>query len=690
MRALKHVARVVLDTGAWKQGHLDLLVRQFTDRNRNAWLGRSDDEHMAAAAAWVARAQDATPDGGIVGRYDLRRGWTSSYPETSGYLIPTLLRLSEQGGAASWLQRAKRCVHFLLALQLPDGAFPGGEVHENTSRSSVFNTAQIVNGLVAWHAFSADEPTLTALRRAGDWLCNVQDPDGAWRQHVYLGLPTTYTTHASCWLAELGRHLGETRYVEAAVRHMDWALQHVDQGTGWIDLAGFTAEDHQARCSVTHTIAYTLWGILTTALIVGRSDAVDTVRRAALAIARRVQLTGWLPGKLDSAWKAAAKYECLTGNAQMALIWMRLYGLDGDGRLLNAALIALDRVKESQDLTNRDPGIRGGIAGSAPVWGQYIRAAYPNWAAKFFIDAMLDMRAVLPSLPNRPRVALSGRQDVPAGPPPLGEGAMPSALRVVLLSGEHPHKVVGMVRTWRLWGFRPAAVVIERPLDRPATTRIAARIRSDGLRRPSQEMRVRPSSPAGFPTPEAMPADLTSFCTVEQIPVVEVESLSQPAGIAALQSLAPDLCVHAGAGIIRAGLLKVPRLGVLNAHMGILPPYRGMNVAEWAIFNRSDPGCTVHLIDLGIDTGDILCVRTVSPTGAASLQAVRDMVDAEQIRLLGEVLRYVMCTGHLPPRHAQRPEEGRQYFRMHRLIRAALDRELEESASSAPSLSPPG
>ena len=34
-------------------------------------------------------------------------------------------------------------------------------------------------------------------------------------------------------------------------------------------------------------------------------------------------------------------------------------------------------------------GIRGGIAGCYPVWGGYIQYGYPNWAAKFFIDALL-------------------------------------------------------------------------------------------------------------------------------------------------------------------------------------------------------------------------------------------------------------------------------------------------------------
>ena len=35
------------------------------------------------------------------------------------------------------------------------------------------------------------------------------------------------------------------------------------------------------------------------------------------------------------------------------------------------------------------PGVKGGISGSYPIWGQYERFSYPNWAAKFYLDAAI-------------------------------------------------------------------------------------------------------------------------------------------------------------------------------------------------------------------------------------------------------------------------------------------------------------
>ena len=43
----------------------------------------------------------------------------------------------------------------------------------------------------------------------------------------------------------------------------------------------------------------------------------------------------------------------------------------------------------TQRLDAADPGVRGGIAGSDPVWGDYLGFTYPNWAAKFTADALL-------------------------------------------------------------------------------------------------------------------------------------------------------------------------------------------------------------------------------------------------------------------------------------------------------------
>src|SRR6185436_8391054 len=90
-----------------------------------------------------------------------------------------------------------------------------------------------------------------------------------------------------------------------------------------------------------------------------------------------------------------------------------------------------------------------------------------------------------------------------------------------------------------------------------------------------------------------------------------VSSVNAPEAIAAIARAEPLVAVSAGSGILRKEALALPRLGTLNAHMGILPGYRGMNVAEWAAFNDDPVGCTVFWVDQGIDTGPIVVTRSV-------------------------------------------------------------------------------
>lgn len=62
--------------------------------------------------------------------------------------------------------------------------------------------------------------------------------------------------------------------------------------------------------------------------------------------------------------------------------------------------------------------------------------------------------------------------------------------------------------------------------------------------------------------------------------------------------------------IFRKRLIEYPSLGTINCHAGKLPFYRGRNILNWALINdEREFGITVHDVDEGIDTGDILTQR---------------------------------------------------------------------------------
>jgi folate-dependent phosphoribosylglycinamide formyltransferase PurN len=584
------------------------------------------------------------------------------------------LRLADELHDEEFLARAQRAIDFLLSVQLPSGAFPGAEIAENSTNPSPFNTAQIMHGLQSWAERTGDERCRAALQRAGNWLCEIQDPSGAWRKFFYQDLVTTYSAHLTCWLAEAGDFLGDERMLEGSSRHLAWVLQHYDAEHAWFDLCGFSQEDHEARQAVTHTIAYTVWGVLRTSEVVGSAEGKAAAEKAAYAALRRLELSRRLPGVLDYRWRPQSSYACLTGNAQHALIWLHMYEEHGDPRLLNAALKAIDIVKAAQMMDAEDTGVRGGIAGSQPVWGDYISHAFPNWATKYFIDALLAKQKALGK-----EVAFRSKPGAIGAPVPtaLPEITSPNAQttpKVALLTSQLSTKVMEFCSAWSKWDFRPDFVLIERRKIPPFWSRVRTRV-SEGRIAQMPNLAPRSGPPLPIENNGAHGAvSVLEFCKRAGIPAVEVDAINSAESVRLLREHKIDLLVYAGAGILKQLLVEAAPLGVLNAHMGLLPSYRGMNVAEWATWNRDPVGCSVHLIDSGIDTGDILVVREVDVARARSVGEVRKLVDQSQIELLGEVVRYVLKTGKLPQRRSQTSSEGLQYFAMHAVLVEALNR----------------
>jgi hypothetical protein len=403
-----------LRQSAWWQPSVTayrLRVRRTTD------TPDSDESALRGVAGWLACAQDATDDGGIAGRYRLVGGWSSSYPETTGYLIPTFLTLEEVLGDPTWRARAQRCVDFLLSIQLPSGAFPGMEIADNRSEPSSFNSAQIVHGLLEWHRTTQDRRVVDPIVRAARWVCAVQDEDGAWRRHFYQQVACAYSAHAACWIADVGEYLGIPELIDCARRNLRWVLQLRDPQTGWIDRCGFSSADHAARRAHTHTIAYTLAGLLHMSEHLQIAEGIDAVETAAGRLLDRLERSHSLPAVLDWRWRGQSDYVCLSGNAQVAAIWFKLAERTHDVRYVNAAFKALDEIKRAQAMGSSREGVRGGIPGSLPIGGDYIPYAFPNWAAKFFVDALcakagwLRSATVTPPCFNRPGRSRGGLHD---------------------------------------------------------------------------------------------------------------------------------------------------------------------------------------------------------------------------------------------------------------------------------------
>ena len=167
---------------------------------------------------------------------------------------------------------------------------------------------------------------------------------------------------------------------------------------------------------------------------------------------------------------------------------------------------------------------------------------------------------------------------------------------------------------------------------------------------------------------------LASWAEERGLPVLRFGRLGDADCLAALRAASVDLLVLAGSDLVPASVLEIPRRGTINAHYGLLPRYRGMNVTEWSIWHDDPIGVTVHVVDPGVDTGDILASEEIAAEPGDTLDALRAKHQEAAARLLLEAARAIAAGSE--ERRPQRPEEGRQYYRMHPHLRAAVERKL--------------
>jgi len=95
-----------------------------------------------------------------------------------------------------------------------------------------------------------------------------------------------------------------------------------------------------------------------------------------------------------------------------------------------------------------------------------------------------------------------------------------------------------------------------------------------------------------------------------------VRSLNANETISFLQAFEPDVVVVFHTPIISARVIRSVRAPFINLHGGITPTYRGNYGAYWALVNGDHDNCgvTVHLVDEGVDTGDIVFQAKTRPT----------------------------------------------------------------------------
>jgi hypothetical protein len=144
---------------------------------------------------------------------------------------------------------------------------------------------------------------------------------------------------------------------------------------------------------LTHTIGYTIDGLLETGEALGDQRFVAAAKLAADAMLDLVAESPWLPARLDEEWRPRARYVCVTGAAQLGGILMKLHGRTGEPRYRDGALALVEVLSEVQRMAGPGRARRGGLPGSFPIWGAYAPLKLPSWGVKYHLDLLLLVQA---------------------------------------------------------------------------------------------------------------------------------------------------------------------------------------------------------------------------------------------------------------------------------------------------------
>ncbi len=130
------------------------------------------------------------------------------------------------------------------------------------------------------------------------------------------------------------------------------------------------------------------------------------------------------------------------------------------------------------------------------------------------------------------------------------------------------------------------------------------------------------------------PSQVKSAASALSLRVIEADNMRSAELHKELKALEPDLLVVVAYKLLPPEVLAIPKIGSLNLHASLLPKYRGAAPIHWALINgETETGCTVFLLDEGMDTGKILG-QVKTPVGL--LETTGDLYD--RLKVTGAAL----------------------------------------------------
>ena len=160
-------------------------------------------------------------------------------------------------------------------------------------------------------------------------------------------------------------------------------------------------------------------------------------------------------------------------------------------------------------------------------------------------------------------------------------------------------------------------------------------------------------------------AELRAECDAEPVPShlrIDVDNLNDDGAIAKIRALKPKAVFVASTGMLRRPLLEACACPVVNYHSGVNPAYRGINGGYFALANGEPEnfGVTLHLVDLGVDTGPILATNRIETAANDNIQTYMTLMAAKSQDLVVDTMARVLAGEAKPLPPSTLP--SRQYY----------------------------
>ena len=309
---------------------------------------RTDEQHVRSAVGWLRAAQRASAGGGFAHSFNLLRGWEKPYPETTGYILPSLRRADERFGIAEAALLIETAARWLAAVQRPDGSFL-----DLAGRQQVFNSGQILHG---WNDLAAHRPHLVEPERhlrAARWIADQQEGDGSFIRHSWGGAARSYYVRVGAALVRAGRLFGDAPLVAAGMRNLHWTLAQ-QEANGFFRHMSFDSGP-----PFLHTMIYVIEGLLDAQDDAPEEPLLAAALRLAEPLRRAAERDGLPRSRYRSDFSPVDRELCLPGLAQWACICFRLVAR-GCRAYVAPGCGAIAALKLRQ-LVSSDPALDGGL-----------------------------------------------------------------------------------------------------------------------------------------------------------------------------------------------------------------------------------------------------------------------------------------------------------------------------------------